>query len=206
MVVIIDYDAGNVMSVLRACEAVGADVVISGNPDTIARASHVILPGQGAFGDAMDHMKSRGLIEPIRDVVRSKVPFLGICLGLQVLFSSSEEAGNTPGLQILDGDIKRIPPGADENGRKLRIPHIGWNSVRLIGDGRLFADITGEPFFYFDHSYYLSCDDKSIVKGTCDYGTVMDVSVECDNVFACQFHPEKSSDTGLKILRNFVRL
>ena len=206
MVVIIDYDAGNVMSVLRACEAVGAEVTISGDPDAIAHASHVILPGQGAFGDAMEHMKKRELIEPVRDVISSKVPFLGICLGLQVLFSDSDESPGTDGLSVLPGHIKRIPPGVGEDLRKLRIPHIGWNSVRLTGDGRLFTGITGEPFFYFDHSYYLSCDDKSLVRGICDYGVPMDVSVERDNVFACQFHPEKSSDTGLKILENFVRL
>ncbi len=206
MVVIIDYDAGNVMSVLRACEAVGAEAVISGDPDLIARASHVILPGQGAFGDAISHMESRRLIEPVRDVVKSGVPFLGICLGLQVLFFRSDEAGDIPGLSLLPGYIKRIPAGTDSEGHRLHIPHIGWNSVRLSGDGRLFKGIAGEPFFYFDHSYYLDCDDKSIVRGTCEYGILMDVTVESDNIFACQFHPEKSSDTGLKILENFVGL
>ena len=206
MVVIIDYDAGNVMSVLRACEAVGAEAVISGDCDVIAHASHVILPGQGAFGDAVSHMISRQLFDVIKDVVKSGVPFLGICLGLQVLFSDSEESVGTEGLSILSGHIKRIPAGRDESGRKLSIPHIGWNNVRLSGDGRLFKGITGEPFFYFDHSYYSDCEDKGIVRGTCDYGISMDVSVEKDNIFACQFHPEKSSDTGLRILENFVRL
>ncbi|MCR5099101.1 MAG: imidazole glycerol phosphate synthase subunit HisH [Lachnospiraceae bacterium] len=206
MVVIIDYDAGNVMSVLRACEAVGAEAVISGDYDVMAKASHVILPGQGAFGDAMDHIKSRQLFEPIRDVVKKGVPFLGICLGLQVLFSGSDESEGTQGLDLLPGRIKRIPNGTDSMGNRLHIPHIGWNTVRLSGDGRLFKGIAKEPFFYFDHSYYLDCDDKSIVRGTCEYGVCMDVTVERDNIFACQFHPEKSSDTGLRILENFVRL
>ena len=206
MVVIIDYDAGNVMSVLRACEAVGAEAVISKDPEVIAHASHVILPGQGAFGDAIEHMTKRDLLDPIRDVVKSKVPFLGICLGLQVLFSDSEESDGIAGLSLLPGHIRRIPTGTDSSGHRLRIPHIGWNTVRLSQDGRLFRGISGEPFFYFDHSYYLDCEDKSLVSGTCTYGVEMDVSVESDNIFACQFHPEKSSDTGLKILENFVRL
>ena len=206
MVVILDYDAGNVMSVLRACEAVGADVKISRDPDTIYHASHVILPGQGAFGDAMEHIRKWSLTEPIMDVIKEGKPFLGICLGLQVLFSDSEESADTEGLGILQGHIIRIPGNKDENGRKLRIPHIGWNSVSLVGDGRLFSGIEGEPYFYFDHSYYLSTDDRSIVKGICDYGVPMDVSVEYDNIFACQFHPEKSSDTGLRVLKNFVGL
>ncbi len=206
MVVIIDYDAGNVKSVLRACEAVGAEAVITDDADAIFGASHVILPGQGAFGDAMDRMSKKGLVEPIRDVIKSGVPFLGICLGLQVLFSDSEEAPGVSGLDVLPGHILRIPNGTDEKGNKLRIPHIGWNSVRLSGDGRLFKGISGEPFFYFDHSFYLSAEDESVVRGICDYGVAMDVSVEADNVFACQYHPEKSSDTGLAVLKNFVGL
>ena len=206
MVVIIDYDAGNVKSVLRACEAVGADAVISGDPAAIEGASHVILPGQGAFGDAMDHIKAQGLITPVLNSIKKGTPFLGICLGLQVLFSDSEESPGVEGLSVLSGHVVRITGGKDQAGHKLRIPHIGWSSVTLKGEGRLFSGIEGEPFFYFDHSYYLRSDDKSIVTAGCDYGVSMDVSVERDNIFACQFHPEKSSDTGLRVLKNFVGL
>lgn len=206
MVAIIDYDAGNVMSVLRACEAVKADACITADVDTIFHASHVILPGQGAFGDAMKHIKDRGLIEPLKDVINAGKPFLGICLGLQVLFSDSEEADDTKGLSILPGHIIRIPEGSDEKGLRLHIPHIGWNSAHIAEGASLFKGLEKESYFYFDHSYYLDCDDNDIVCATTSYGVTMDVSVEKDNVFACQFHPEKSSDNGLSVLKNFVSL
>ena len=206
MVVIVDYDAGNVMSVLRACEAVGTKAQLSKDPDLISHASHVILPGQGAFGDAMYHMSEYGIIEPVCDVINSGVPFLGICLGLQVLYQDSEESPGTKGLGILAGHILHIPDGVGVDGRKLHIPHICWSSVELPRTGRLFSGIEGTPFFYFDHSYYLKAADDSTVTAVCDYGTQMDVSIERDNVFACQFHPEKSSDTGLKVLKNFLNL
>ena len=206
MVAIIDYDAGNVMSVLRACEAVGADARITSDADMLSQASHVILPGQGAFGDAMEHIRDAGLIEPVRDVIFSGKPFLGICLGLQVLFSDSEESPGVEGLSILPGHIRRIFAGNSSDGSALRIPHIGWNSVELTGAGRLFSGISGGAFFYFDHSFFLSADKRDIVCATCDYGVSMDVSVEYDNIFACQFHPEKSSDVGLRVLKNFVSL
>ena len=200
MVAIIDYDAGNVMSVLRACEAVGADAVISKDADVVSHASHVILPGQGAFGDAMEHIGDAGLISAISDVITSGTPFLGICLGLQLLFDSSEESPGAAGLKLISGRIKRIPDTG------LKIPHVGWNSLSLSGDGRMFKDIPDESYVYFVHSYYLEAEDKGVVKAVTHYGTDIHAAVERDNIFAVQFHPEKSSETGLKMLSNFLEI
>ena len=160
-----------------------------------------MLPGVGSFGDAMGKLHQYGLVEVIRQVAEKKTPFLGICLGLQLLFERSDESPGVEGLGILKGEILRIPEG---EGRK--IPHMGWNSLELRNQGRLFAGLSGEPYVYFVHSYYLKARDEQIVKATTEYGVTIHASVEQDNIFACQFHPEKSSDTGLKILKNFVEL
>lgn len=201
MIAMIDYDAGNIKSVEKALKLLGQDVVITRNPEEILNADKVILPGVGAFGDAMGKLHEYGLVEVIRKVVEKKIPFLGICLGLQLMFESSDETPGVEGLGILKGKILRIPENGD-----LKIPHMGWNSLHFQNNGRLFANLPENSYVYFVHSYYLQAEDESIVKATTDYSTCIHASVEKDNVFACQFHPEKSSDVGLTILKNFCDL
>ncbi len=199
MIAVIDYDAGNIKSVEKAMIYLGQQVKITRDPKEILSADRVILPGVGAFGDAMGRLKEYGLEDVIRQVTKAGTPFLGICLGLQLLFERSEEAPGVAGLGILRGEILRIPktPG-------LKIPHMGWNSLDFCGNGRLFQGIEGHPYVYFVHSYYLKAADPAIVTATTEYGVHIDASVEQGNVFACQFHPEKSSEVGLQILKNFL--
>ena len=201
MIAIIDYDAGNIKSVEKALQKLGQEVIITRDAEEILSADKVILPGVGAFGDAMNNLRKYGLDQVIYQVVENKTPFLGICLGLQLLFEKSDESVGAKGLGILQGEICRIP---DKEG--LKIPHMGWNSLHLQHDGRLFAGLPEDSYVYFVHSYYLKAKDESIVKATTEYSTHIHASVEQGNVFACQFHPEKSSDVGLQILRNFVEL
>jgi glutamine amidotransferase len=199
MIAIIDYNAGNLKSVQKAFQFLGQESVITRDYAEIKSADKVILPGVGAFGDAMAQLKKYELDKIIREVAQENVPLLGICLGLQLFFEGSEESEGVEGLNILDGQILRIPdaPG-------LKIPHIGWNSLKLQNDGRLFKDIPQDSYVYFVHSYYLKAKDEKIVKASTEYGVNIHASVEKDNVFACQFHPEKSGDTGLSILKNFA--
>lgn len=204
MIAIIDYDAGNIKSVEKALLALGEKTVVTRSPQKILKADKVILPGVGAFGDAMGKLTEYGLVPVIRQVAEKGTPFLGICLGLQLLFASSEESPGVAGLGILKGKIVRIPDGTKEGGRPLKIPHVGWNCLEFPQPGRLFADLK-EPYVYFVHSYYLRAEED-IVTARTQYGVSMDVSVEKGNVFACQFHPEKSSDVGLAILKNFVKI
>ncbi len=201
MIAIIDYDAGNLKSVEKALSYLGEEVLVTRNFKDILAADKVILPGVGAFGESMGRLKQYGLDKVIREAVQSKKPFLGICLGLQLLFAGSEENGGVEGLHILDGEIVKIPaaPG-------LKIPHIGWNSLHLQNQGRLFDGIVEGAFVYFVHSYYLRAEKEEIVKASTEYGARIHASVEEDNIFACQFHPEKSSSVGLQILRNFARI
>ena len=201
MIAIIDYDAGNIKSVEKALLLLGQDVVITGDREEILKADKVVLPGVGAFGDAMDNLRRTGLDQVIREVTDRGTPFLGICLGLQLLFERSDEAPGADGLGILEGEILRIP---DKDG--LKIPHMGWNSLHLENNGRLFRGIEEGSYVYFVHSYYLKAADERIVKASTEYSTHIHASVEKGNVFACQFHPEKSSDVGIQILRNFVEL
>lgn len=201
MIAIIDYDAGNIKSVEKALAALSAETVVTRDAETILQADKVILPGVGSFGDAMEKLHRYGLVSVIRRVIDRGTPFLGICLGLQLLFESSEESPGVAGLGILEGKILRIPERDN-----LKVPHIGWNSLRFPNKGRLFSGIPEEPYVYFVHSYYLEAKDAGIVTAVSEYGVQIHASVECGNVFACQFHPEKSSDTGLSILRNFVNL
>ncbi len=201
MIAMIDYDAGNIKSVEKALQKLGADVVITKEPRVILNADKVILPGVGSFGDAMNNLKKYGLDDVIHQVVEKGTPFLGICLGLQLLFERSDESPEVTGLGILKGEILRIP---DAEG--LKIPHMGWNSLHLQNNGRLFKGLRENDYVYFVHSYYLKAEDEEIVKATTNYSVNIHASVEKDNVFACQFHPEKSSDVGLKILKNFVEL
>ena len=201
MTAIIDYDAGNLKSVEKALQALGEETVITRDREEILAEDRVILPGVGAFGDAMEKLHQYGLVEIIRQVVQKGTPFLGICLGLQLLFEGSEESQGVPGLGILKGKIRRIP-----NTPGLKIPHMGWNSLTLRPGTRMFSGLGEEPYVYFVHSYYLEAADSEIVAASADYGVVIHAAVETGNVFACQFHPEKSSDTGLQILKNFISL
>ncbi len=201
MIAIIDYDAGNIKSVEKALQKLGQEVVITRDAEVILHADKVILPGVGAFGDAMANLKRYGLDEVIRQVVEKQTPFLGICLGLQLLFEKSDESVGVDGLGILEGEICKIP---ESDG--LKIPHMGWNSLHLQNNGRLFKGLPADSYVYFVHSFYLKAKDENIVKATTEYSTCIHASVEKDNVFACQFHPEKSSDVGLQILKNFVGL
>ncbi len=201
MIAILDYDAGNLKSVEKACKLLGQETVIPRERQEILGADRIILPGVGSFGDAMSNLKKFGLDEVIHEAVDDKIPFLGICLGLQLLFESSEETPGVDGLGILKGKIMRIPKHSD-----MKIPHMGWNSLHLQNNGRLFENIDEGAYVYFVHSYYLKAEDESIVKATTEYGTTIHASVESDNVFACQFHPEKSSSIGLGILENFTKV
>ena len=201
MIAVIDYDAGNLKSVEKALLSLGEEVLVTRDRQELLHADKVILPGVGHFGDAMEKLKSFGLVEVIREIAQNGKPFLGICLGLQLLFERSEEAPGVEGLGILKGEILRIP---DDRG--LKVPHIGWNSLKLQNQGRLFRGLEEEPYVYFVHSYYLKAAEPQIVKAVTEYGVEIDASVERGNVFACQFHPEKSSRTGLAILKNFSKL
>ncbi|MDD2981256.1 MAG: imidazole glycerol phosphate synthase subunit HisH [Hespellia sp.] len=201
MIAIIDYDAGNIKSVEKALVLLGQDVKITRDAEEILSADKVILPGVGAFGDAMANLKKYNLDRVIHQVVEQEIPFLGICLGLQLLFERSDEAPGVEGLGVLKGEILRIP---DSEG--LKIPHMGWNSLHLEHNGRLFKGIEENAYVYFVHSYYLKAKEEEIVKASTEYSTHIHASVEKENVFACQFHPEKSSDVGLQILKNFVEL
>ena len=201
MIAIIDYDAGNIRSVEKAIASLGYEAAVTRDADTILTADHVILPGVGAFGDAMDKLSSYGLVDVIRTVSCREIPFLGICLGLQLMFENSEEAPGVEGLGLLKGSILRIPEKDD-----LKIPHIGWNSLQYPSRGRLFAGVPEGAYVYFVHSYYLQAQEAGVVKATTEYGVEIHASVEKDNLFACQFHPEKSSDVGMKILQNFMEI
>ena len=201
MIAIIDYDAGNLRSVEKALASLGEETVITRNFKEILNADKVILPGVGSFGDAMAQLKKYELDKVVHEVAEKKTPFLGICLGLQLLFESSEETPGVEGLHLLDGHILRIPEAEG-----LKIPHIGWNSLDFPNKGRLFEGLAEQSYVYFVHSYYLKAAEESIVTATTEYGTHIHASVEKENIFACQFHPEKSSTVGLQILKNFAKL
>ena len=201
MIAIIDYDAGNLKSVEKALVSLGEDCVVTRDAETILGADKVILPGVGAFGDAMEKLQRFGLVEVIRKVAVAGTPFLGICLGLQLLFRSSDESPGVEGIGLLDGEIVSIPP---KEGYK--IPHMGWNSIEIKEGAKLFRGIENQSYVYFVHSYYLKADHPEDVAATTDYIVPIHASVEHGNVFACQFHPEKSGDVGLQILRNFCDL
>jgi len=201
VIAIIDYDAGNIKSVEKALQYLGQEAIITRDKDVIMSADKVILPGVGAFGDAMQKIREYKLENVIFDVVDKKTPFLGICLGQQLLFKESEESKGAVGLGLIDGVIKRIPDAPN-----LKIPHIGWNSLEINPDAKLFKGIDNGAYVYFVHSYYLDAKNKEDVAAKTFYSVDIDASVEKDNIFACQFHPEKSSTVGLKILQNFIAL
>ncbi|MBR5416716.1 MAG: imidazole glycerol phosphate synthase subunit HisH [Clostridiales bacterium] len=201
MIAIIDYDAGNMLSVVKALDHLGCDPVVTRDPDVLQHADKVILPGVGAFGDAMDRLNGYDLVPVIKDVIKEGKPFLGICLGLQLLYESSEEAPGTSGIGALEGRIRKIPTG-----EYVKIPQMGWNSLDYPNPGKLFKGIDEGSYVYFVHSYYLEAADRNTVVATTSYNVTIDASVESGNVFACQFHPEKSGAVGLRILENFIGL
>ncbi len=198
MVAIIDYGAGNLLSVEKALRHVGCECVITADVKEFLAADAAVLPGVGAFGDAMKNLRERGLEQPIREFIALGKPFLGICLGLQVLFEGSEEAPGVPGLGILKGKLFRLPSGGG-----LKVPHMGWNSLQVKKQKGLFAGIRQEPYVYFVHSYYLQAEED-VVTATAQYGVEIHAAVQKGSLFACQFHPEKSGELGLSLLRNFV--
>ena len=201
MIAIIHYDAGNLKSVEKALIHLGYECIITRDAKEILEADRVILPGVGAFGDAMAKLRKYGLVDIIKQVVEKNTPFMGICLGLQLMFEKSDEAPGVEGLGILPGKIVAIPP---KEGYK--IPHMGWNSISINKKSRLFKDIPEQSYVYFVHSYYLEAENEEDVAATTDYVANIHASVERGNIFACQFHPEKSGDVGLKILKNFCEL
>ena len=199
MIVLIDYGVGNLYSVEKAVAYVGGDVKISSSAENIVRAEKIILPGVGAFGDCMKNLEATGLIPTIKAEISSGKPILGICVGMQILFAGSEESPCVDGLKIFGGQVKKIRAG------ELKIPHMGWNSIKF-GGSKLFAGLSGEPYFYFVHSYHAAPDDKKIIAATTTYGEEVTAAIEFENIFATQFHPEKSGDVGLHVLKNFVEL
>ena len=202
MIAIIDYGAGNIQSVYKALKFIGADCKVTSDKDEILNADGAILPGVGSFGDAMDTMTKRGIKDTIIEYTKSGKPFLGICLGLQLLFPESEETPGVKGLDIFKGTITKIP----NQNRTLKIPHMGWNNISIKQKYGIFKGIEGEPYVYFVHSFYLKAQDKDIVAATTQYGVEIDAAVQKGNIIATQFHPEKSGEVGLKMLKNFVEM
>ena len=200
MIAVIDYGAGNLQSVVKALNFIGCENVITSDPERLMKAEGAILPGVGSFADAMDCMNKSGASEAVREYIGTGKPLLGICLGLQLLFEESEESPGVKGLGLLKGTVKRIP---NANGT-LKIPHMGWNSLDIKKHDGIFRDIKGDPYVYFVHSYYLRADDRAVVSSQTYYGTEIDASVSSYNIFATQFHPEKSGEVGLQMLRNFA--
>lgn len=202
MIAIIDYGAGNIQSVYKSLKFIGADCKVTSDKDEILNADGAILPGVGSFGDAMDTMTKRGIKNTIIEYTKSGKPFLGICLGLQLLFPESEETPGVKGLDIFKGTITKIP----NQNRTLKIPHMGWNNISIKQKNGIFKGIEGEPYVYFVHSFYLKAQDKDIVAATTQYGVEIDAAVQKGNIIATQFHPEKSGEVGLKMLKNFVEM
>ena len=201
MIAIIDYDAGNIKSVEKALLFLEQEVILTRDREVILNADKVILPGVGSFGDAMAKLNEYGLVEVIHEYVKTGKPFLGICLGLQLLFDESEETPGVAGLGILKGKVKRFPES-----NEYKIPQIGWNSIKVRPESRLFKGIADDSYVYFVHSYYLEAEDDNVVASRTDYIREYHSAVESGNVYACQFHPEKSSDVGLRILSNFANI
>ena len=201
MIAIIDYDAGNLKSVEKALQYLGEECIVTRDKEKLLKADKIILPGVGAFGDAMEKLHKFGLVDVIHKLVKENKPFLGICLGLQLMFESCEEGPGVKGLGLLPGKIVKFP---EKEGFK--IPHMGWNSIDVKEGSRLFKGVSNNSYVYFVHSYYLQAENENDVAATTEYITHVHASVEHDNIFACQFHPEKSGDVGLRILKNFCEL
>lgn len=199
MIVVVDYGMGNLKSVLNAFSRLNADIVISSDPGVVRDAPVVVLPGVGAFGICMENLEKRGLADAIREHIRDGKRYLGICLGMQILFESGVEAPGVPGLGIIKGTVPRFTGS-------IKVPHMGWNSITLKKDSAMFKGIRTGDFFYFVHSYYCAPADSGVIATTTDYGDPFVSSVETGNIFACQFHPEKSQAVGLRLLQNFLNI
>ena len=202
MIAIIDYGVGNLKSVEKAFQFIGADAVVSSDVEFVLNADAVILPGVGAFSDAMDSLRKAGMVEAVKKVIAENKPFLGICLGMQLLFDYSDEGGKrVEGLGIFKGSIKQLP-----HNMNLKVPHMGWNYLNIKGEQKLFENLEDNPYVYFVHSFYLNAENREMVAATTNYGIEFDVAIAKGNVFATQFHPEKSGEVGLTILRNFINI
>ena len=199
MIAIIDYGAGNIQSVYKALKYVGCDCIVTNDKNEIIKAEGAILPGVGSFGNSMDNMNKNGITETVREFIKTKKPFLGICLGLQLLFPESEESPGVKGIDIFKGTVTKIP-----DGEGLKIPHMGWNSIKLLKKDGIFKGIKDNSYVYFVHSYYLNAENKDIVAAQTEYGVTIDAAVSYENVTATQFHPEKSGEVGLQMLRKEI--
>ena len=203
MIAVIDYGCGNLFSLSSSLKSLGQQVVITGDRAVLDRADRLILPGVGAFGDAADKLRQTGLDQAVLQAAKEGKFILGICLGMQLLFEKSYEYGTHTGLGLLPGEIC---PLAGDIAPELKIPHMGWNSITVNKNSRILKNIGSEPYVYFVHSYYVNAEDESIISAYTEYGQKLDIAVEKDNVFATQFHPEKSGETGMTILKNFIAL
>jgi glutamine amidotransferase len=203
LIAVVDYGMGNLRSVQKALEKVGCTVLVTSSPQQILNAQSIVLPGVGAFKDCIHNLEKLNLVEPVLKSIKMGKPFLGICLGLQILFTESEEFGKTPGLDLIRGRVVRFPRDGKSSGIRLKVPHMGWNSILKKKNLPLFSGIEDSSFFYFVHSYYVVPDDKGIVATTTSYGFEFTSSIQKENIFACQFHPEKSQRLGLQLLNNF---
>jgi glutamine amidotransferase len=203
VIAVIDYGMGNLRSVQKALEKTGHAALVTSSPQAIGDAGALVLPGVGAFKDCIRSLEKLNLIDPIVQSVKSGKPFLGICLGLQVLFTESEEFGTTPGLNLIPGKVVRFAQDDTPGAERLKIPHMGWNTVSLRGQAPAFSGIEDGSFFYFVHSYYVVPEDPSVIAATTGYGMEFTSSIQKDNIVACQFHPEKSQGVGLRLLQNF---
>ena len=204
MIAVIDYGMGNLRSVQKALEAVGLEATVTSNKKKLKDAAAIVLPGVGAFADCMANLRERDLIEPILRSIETGKPYLGLCLGLQILLDYSEEFGRRKGLGLIPGKVVRFPEGlTDERGDRLKVPHMGWNTVSIQKRNPLFKGIQTRSHFYFVHSYYADCADPADISAVVNYGLDFTVCIRRDNIYACQFHPEKSQKLGLKLLANF---
>ena len=206
MIAIIDYGMGNLRSVQKGFEKVGLDAVVTADPRVVLEAERIVLPGVGAFRDCMSNLEQGGFVEPILRVIREGRPFLGICVGMQLLLTDSVEFGLYQGLNVIPGHVLRFPDGMEECGEKLKVPHMGWNQLHIRRPAPIFAGIESGTNVYFVHSYYAKPDDDAFVATATNYGLDFCSSIVKDNIVATQFHPEKSQDAGLQILKNFGEL
>jgi len=201
VIAVVDYGMGNLRSVEKGLQKVGCKTLVTRNPDDILESRGVVLPGVGAFKDCMRNLEKYGLVDCLHRFIESGRPYLGICLGLEVLFTESEEFGAQKGLNLIKGRVTRFPPL-----KGLKVPHMGWNTIKKRKESPLFSSIKDESYFYFVHSYYVIPEDKDVIATTTEYGVEFTSSVWKENIFACQFHPEKSQKLGLEILKKFGEL
>ncbi|MBW2511800.1 MAG: imidazole glycerol phosphate synthase subunit HisH [Deltaproteobacteria bacterium] len=204
MITIIDYEMGNLRSVEKAFEKLGFDARVSNNPDDLLTTDKVVLPGVGAFKDCITNLRDGGFVEPLLQHVEAGKPLLGICVGMQMLFDESEEFGRHKGLGLIPGKVTRFPAGMEERGERLKVPHMGWNTIQIQRPAPIFKDTAEGSYVYFVHSYYCAADNPDDVAASCRYGDIVfTAAIWRDNLMATQFHPEKSQDVGLKIFENF---